>query len=133
MQTVVENPDNGLATILSSPVAAIAIIFVPLFDAVRVFTFRILAGRSPFSAEKNHIHHILINSGLSHTVSTLLLICFNLGIIGLAWYLQKANSTLTFFFFVCLGLCFYLVAEQKIGKPNLLNKEKSNLRNLTSK
>ena len=117
MHTVAENPNNGFASLVSCPVAAIAIIFVPLFDAVRVFTIRILAGRSPFYPEKNHIHHILLRCGLSHSVSTLLLIAFNIVAIGMVWYLQKANSTLTFFFLISLGVCFFLIADQKKIKP----------------
>lgn len=39
----------------------IAILFVPLFDTGRIFLVRILNGRSPFSADRNHIHHLLID------------------------------------------------------------------------
>lgn len=37
----------------------ISILFYPIIDLVRVFILRIVKGRSPFEADKNHIHHIL--------------------------------------------------------------------------
>jgi len=37
----------------------ISILFYPIIDLVRVFFLRIVKGRSPFKADKNHIHHIL--------------------------------------------------------------------------
>ena len=43
-----------------------AVLFLPLFDTSRVMLLRMLAGRSPFEADRNHIHHILLDLGLSH-------------------------------------------------------------------
>jgi UDP-N-acetylmuramyl pentapeptide phosphotransferase/UDP-N-acetylglucosamine-1-phosphate transferase len=37
----------------------ISILFYPIIDLVRVFILRIARGRSPFKADKNHIHHNL--------------------------------------------------------------------------
>ncbi|MDX1652573.1 MAG: MraY family glycosyltransferase [Brumimicrobium sp.] len=37
------------------------ILIVPLFDTVRVFIIRILNKRSPFSPDRNHIHHLIID------------------------------------------------------------------------
>lgn len=36
-------------------------ILIPLFDVVRVFSVRIIQGRSPLSPDRNHIHHIIID------------------------------------------------------------------------
>ena len=44
----------------SVPAVAIGILILPLFDTLRVFLTRILRGRSPLSADRNHIHHLLI-------------------------------------------------------------------------
>lgn len=44
-----------------------ASLFVPLFDLVRVFTIRILKKRKPFSPDRKHLHHIVIdNFKISH-------------------------------------------------------------------
>ncbi|MDB5191497.1 MAG: undecaprenyl-phosphate N-acetylglucosaminyl 1-phosphate transferase, partial [Segetibacter sp.] len=43
-----------------------AIILLPLMDTLRVFTTRIFQGRSPFSPDRNHIHHLLLDRGFNH-------------------------------------------------------------------
>lgn len=49
------------------PIILMAMMIIPLYDTVRVFTIRILQGKSPFSADRNHLHHVLIDSfGISH-------------------------------------------------------------------
>ncbi len=54
----------------NAPIIAIVILIVPIFDTLRVFLVRILAGRSPFSADRNHMHHILLDNGLTHMQAT---------------------------------------------------------------
>lgn len=58
-----------------------AVLFVPLFDTVRIIIIRIITGRSPFEADRNHLHHILIDSGISHARSSMLIGCINLIVI----------------------------------------------------
>ena len=36
-----------------------AILIVPLLDTLRVFSIRIMNGRSPFTSDRNHVHHLL--------------------------------------------------------------------------
>jgi UDP-GlcNAc:undecaprenyl-phosphate GlcNAc-1-phosphate transferase len=43
------------------PLVVMAILIVPFFDTARVFTIRIMNKKSPFSPDRNHIHHILID------------------------------------------------------------------------
>lgn len=43
-----------------------ALMVYPLFDTIRVFMLRALAGRSPLSPDRNHIHHLLLDIGCSH-------------------------------------------------------------------
>jgi UDP-N-acetylmuramyl pentapeptide phosphotransferase/UDP-N-acetylglucosamine-1-phosphate transferase len=57
----------------NAPIIAIVILIVPIFDTLRVFLVRILAGRSPFSADRNHMHHILLDNGLTHLQTTTVL------------------------------------------------------------
>lgn len=58
---------------LSSPAMGFGILLIPLLDTLRVFAIRILHGRSPFSPDRNHIHHWLIDRGMSHRSITLTL------------------------------------------------------------
>ncbi len=52
---------------------AIAVLGVALFDVLRVFFLRIYRGTSPFQADRNHVHHLLINLNFSHQKATLFL------------------------------------------------------------
>ena len=54
-------------------VAALLILGVPIIDAFFVILGRLLAGRSPYSADKTHIHQRLIDAGLSHRGAVLAL------------------------------------------------------------
>jgi UDP-N-acetylmuramyl pentapeptide phosphotransferase/UDP-N-acetylglucosamine-1-phosphate transferase len=71
----------------------VAILIVPLYDTLRVFTIRIFQGKSPFSADRNHIHHLLIDCNLSHLTATLILVLFNISIIIIALLFQNLGNT----------------------------------------
>ena len=48
------------------PFFLIGVLFVPLLDTLRVMLLRFTRGVSMFKSDRNHIHHILIDFGLSH-------------------------------------------------------------------
>lgn len=58
-----------------APVFVLAVVLIPVFDTIRVFAVRIWNGKSPFEADKTHIHHLLTNQGFSHGFAARL-ICF---------------------------------------------------------
>lgn len=68
-----------------SPVFVLGIVFIPVFDTLRVFALRIWKGKSPFVADKIHIHHLLTNQGFSHGFASKL-ICFIHGIVLIEVY-----------------------------------------------
>jgi UDP-GlcNAc:undecaprenyl-phosphate/decaprenyl-phosphate GlcNAc-1-phosphate transferase len=74
--------------VLSVPVVTIGILIIPLFDTIRVFSIRLLNKRSPFSPDRNHIHHILLDLGLNHRKAVYSLCGFNLLIILMVWGFQ---------------------------------------------
>lgn len=57
-----------------APILAMLILILPLFDTLRMFTIRLLAFKSPFEGDRNHLHHILIDQGISHMAATILLV-----------------------------------------------------------
>ncbi|PKP11827.1 MAG: undecaprenyl/decaprenyl-phosphate alpha-N-acetylglucosaminyl 1-phosphate transferase [Bacteroidetes bacterium HGW-Bacteroidetes-4] len=75
---------TGLYKIQSSPVVAMSFIALPLVDMVKVFIIRLYKKRSPFKPDKNHIHHVLLKLGYSHTKATAILSVFSLLFILLA-------------------------------------------------
>ena len=76
----------------SAPAVAIAILVLPLYDTARVFVMRVLKGRSPFQPDRLHIHHMLIDSGLSHMQATGILVATNALFIVMAFYFQDIGS-----------------------------------------
>ncbi len=76
-----------------SPVAiALAVLIVPVFDTIRIIIVRLLMGRSPFAADKNHTHHLLLRLGLSHAQTTLILVFANLLFVGLVLWLDPLGN-----------------------------------------
>jgi UDP-GlcNAc:undecaprenyl-phosphate GlcNAc-1-phosphate transferase len=58
--------NDGPYHITAVPAVTIAILIVPLFDLARVFFIRMKAGHSPMHADRNHLHHRLLDLGYSH-------------------------------------------------------------------
>ena len=69
--------------VVSAPAIAIGLLIVPLIDTLRVFSLRISIGKSPFQADRMHLHHKLLDLGLNHLHSTLLILGFTT--VDLAW------------------------------------------------
>ena len=84
----------------AAPVLSICILIIPLFDTLRVFFIRMLKRKSPFSPDKKHIHHILIQIGLSHRYASITLYAANIFFIVLAFFLREME--ITAFLFVML-------------------------------
>lgn len=62
-----------------------AVLIVPLLDTLRVFSIRIMNGRSPFTPDRNHVHHLLLDRGMSHSAVTFTCVAINIAFILLAW------------------------------------------------
>lgn len=78
----------------SAPGIAFAVLFIPLFDTFRVFSYRILTGTPPFTPDRNHIHHLILKLGFNHLQTTLTLVFFNLLVLGMAYLIQFTSSTI---------------------------------------
>lgn len=93
---------------VSKPVLAMAILSYPLIDTLRVFIIRMRQGRSPFSADKNHIHHRLLAMGLSHKQVCLVLYGYTFFIIGLTFLMPARTPNLSF---LVVGAIAVLIAN----------------------
>jgi len=85
----------GKLQIKSAPSVAVAVLIVPLFDTLRVFILRLWNGKSPFKADRQHIHHMLLRLGYSHAGAGLLLMILNLAFIALAWLMKGLGDVVT--------------------------------------
>ena len=63
---------------INKVIFGIIVILYPLLDLLRVFILRIIKGRSPFTADQNHMHHLLIKKGVPHKVIVLIILTSSL-------------------------------------------------------
>ena len=56
----------------------VSVLFYPIIDIVRVFFLRLLKGKSPFIADNNHIHHLILSRINSHFKTTLIIVFFSI-------------------------------------------------------
>jgi UDP-GlcNAc:undecaprenyl-phosphate/decaprenyl-phosphate GlcNAc-1-phosphate transferase len=82
--------------IVSKSVLAFAILAYPLTDAFRMFILNIVKGLSPFSSERNHLHHRLLEIGLSVKQSLALIALYNAFIIITVFLVRGAGKNLSF-------------------------------------
>lgn len=72
---------NGNLEVISPPIVVLGIIFIPVMDTLRVMVVRVLDGRSPFSPDKNHIHHKFLDSGVTHKTASIALYAINIALV----------------------------------------------------
>ena len=59
---------------INKMIFVVSILGYPIIDIIRVFFLRIFRGTSPFVADKNHIHHILLKRFKSHIKTSLFIV-----------------------------------------------------------
>lgn len=69
---------------VSNPVLVVAALIYPLTDTLRIFILRAAKGQSPFSADKNHLHHRLLDSGYNHAQTSLIIYAFSVITVGVS-------------------------------------------------
>ena len=107
---VIENyhlPNKG-------PLLAIVFLAIPLFDSLRVFIVRISKGAHPLYPGREHIHHALLELGIGHKKTSLILYIFSILLIILTLLLLTLNinagiAILAGISFVGLFIPFYIL------------------------
>ena len=104
-------------TFLQAPAIVLAIIFVPVFDTARIFLYRIVHRTSPFSADRNHLHHRFIDIGFTHLQTTLIITTLNMlmivAAILLTLFLGTIWTTVVLFVLVLIVVFFVNRAHKK--------------------
>lgn len=67
------------------PMASLLILAVPITDTIIIMTNRALAGKSPFHADKMHLHHILMRVGFGKTTAVLIMLALTVAFALIAW------------------------------------------------
>ena len=87
----------------SAPVIAVAILILPIIDTLNVIIIRLAEKRSPFEADKNHIHHKLLRMGLSHKRATFYIISYYLFIVLVAYFFRHIENNSLLVLIMSLG------------------------------
>lgn len=104
------------------PLFLIAVLFVPLLDTIRVMFLRLTSGVSMFKPDRNHLHHIIVDFGLSHRKASFFIGFVNFFVALIMFFvIQKFNTFQSLFvlilmFFIAIVILF------------LMNKNKTALR-----
>lgn len=92
---------------ISKPVFAMAALVYPLMDTFRIFIYRVSRGLSPFAADRNHIHHRLIDLGYGHRKTVLIIYATSIFIIMLSTSIHENPSTV----FIIMALVSLIVSQ----------------------
>ena len=89
--------------LFSAPILAIVVLIVPIFDTLRVFIVRLKDKKSPFVGDRNHLHHILIDSGMTHLQASMILWVFTV-VSTIAFLFITKNTDNTTSLYILAGL-----------------------------
>jgi UDP-GlcNAc:undecaprenyl-phosphate/decaprenyl-phosphate GlcNAc-1-phosphate transferase len=118
-QQILASPEPLLTkayTTASGPGVAIGLLILPLFDTLRVFVIRMSQGRSPFSPDRMHIHHLLIDYKFSHMQATGILVAVSALFIVLSVCLQHLGTFPLIFIIILLATILSIFLQKMVGK-----------------
>jgi UDP-N-acetylmuramyl pentapeptide phosphotransferase/UDP-N-acetylglucosamine-1-phosphate transferase len=126
---LIAGPDTNIQ---SSPAFVISMLILPLFDTLRVFIIRIYQGKSPFVADRQHIHHRMLELGFTHLQSTIILIAVNGFFIVFTYSLQQLGNIplMLILLFMATAMSYILLKLAKKRTRRLLEIEFYRLHNL---
>ena len=87
----------------SAPVIAVAILILPIVDTLNVIVIRLSQKKSPFDADKNHIHHKILDLGLTHRRATAYIMFYYIGLITITYFLRHLESNFLLIIVLSMG------------------------------
>ncbi|MCD8203065.1 MAG: undecaprenyl/decaprenyl-phosphate alpha-N-acetylglucosaminyl 1-phosphate transferase [Prevotella sp.] len=103
-------------------IMAFTMLIVPMFDVVRVFFVRLWHHKSPFSADKSHIHHKFMKAGMSQHKALISILVLQMVYILLNHFLLLAvSSTVVFVIDILIYICVNLTLNHYIPKEERLS------------
>jgi len=87
-----------------TPTLVIAVLFVPMYDVLRVSVIRMLTGYSPFHPDRNHVHHMITGQGFGQRITTVMITGINLLYVVIAIVFPEMGVNSFLILSVCLGM-----------------------------
>lgn len=104
------SPENPIEKALPiAPAMSLAILFIPVFDGLRVSLIRFIHGKSIFKADKNHIHHKILSITGSHFKATMIIVISNTAIILIVYLLRETGNKILISSLVLSGIIFSIL------------------------
>jgi len=100
-----------------SPMMAVIVLGLPLLDLVTVIAIRLSEGRSPFSADRNHIHHMFLDVGFSHREAVYVVYALQIVLVLAAFMFRYATDELILFIY--LAFCTTLLSMIALAKKRV--------------
>lgn len=85
---------------------------VPVIDTLTVMTERVLDGKSPFQADRTHVHHRLLALGFDHHEAVMVIYGAQASLLVLAWYLRFVSDAVIITVFACVSLGIVTLLRQ---------------------
>ena len=77
---------------VNMPAITLAVLIVPVVDTLRVFVLRTFNGKSPFSPDRNHLHHVLSSLGFESRIVVAILLLVNILFVSSVYFLGREYS-----------------------------------------
>ena len=96
--------------LISRPLLVILLIIYPLADTLRASLIRMYKGQSPFLADRVHLHHRLIDKGMSHWGASTIILVMSISVVILGFIISSFFSLTAccFIILLYLTLLYYL-------------------------
>lgn len=118
-------PSYSYYPVSAAPAVGFGILLLPLMDTLRVFSVRIMQGRSPFTPDRNHIHHLFLRRGFTHKMITGICVLSTVLVSIAAFAFQEIGNTLLLgllmsFFFL---LVYFVIGSKRKSKLRVIKGE----------
>jgi len=119
-------PENRILFVL-------AILFLPVYDTLRVIILRLVEGKSPFEADRNHLHHVLLDNKLTHKQASLVLGAINILIIAAFIFLSRifesgSLSLIMLLVFIAVAFIFEILKKNRKLKVIITKRNKQGIK-----
>ncbi len=118
-----DNNESGLRAFM--PMTAVWLMAVPLLDTSTVMWRRLRAGRSPFTADQNHLHHAFLRAGFSvgQTWTNITLMALVGAAAGITFETSSLPRYFSFWTFIALAITYYLYIRGIWDKQRFLGRD----------
>ena len=96
---------------ISRPLFVVLLLIYPLADTMRAFVIRVYKKQSPFVADRIHLHHRLLNKGISHWRASVTILISSISVLLAGFLLSQVFplGITVMILFVYLSILYYTV------------------------